>query len=101
VLVAEDAGDTPHSERGRFDSLYAIRTDVNYVRTTSRCVSCTWVVTLRRRPTRHSRTSTASRTRATNEGTGIHVPDGNPTVAGLLGVKVPHAFEPGSRWRSS
>ena len=34
-----------------------------------------------------------------NEVTGIHVSDGNPTVAGLLGVKVPHAFEPGSPWR--
>ena len=30
VLVAEDAGDTLHTERGRFDSLYAIRTDGNY-----------------------------------------------------------------------
>jgi hypothetical protein len=34
-----------------------------------------------------------------NEITGIHVSDGNPTIAGLLGVKVPHAFASGSPWR--
>jgi hypothetical protein len=28
--VAEDAGDTLHTQRNAFDSLWAIRTDVNY-----------------------------------------------------------------------
>ena len=30
VLVAEDRGDTEHTQLGQFDSLWAIRTDVNY-----------------------------------------------------------------------
>ena len=30
ALVAEDAGDTLHTQRNAFDSLWAIRTDVNY-----------------------------------------------------------------------
>ncbi len=100
VLVAEDAGDTLHTQRGRFDSLYAIRTDVNYGDGRHQPVRVMYV----------GRDASATidsaledfdgfQNEGDNEVTGIHVSDGNPTVAGLLGVKVPHAFEPGSPWR--
>jgi hypothetical protein len=100
VLVAEDAGDTLHTERGRFDSLYAIRTDVNYANSGHHPVRVMYV----------GRDASATidsalddfdgfQNEGDNEVTGIHVSDGNPTVAGLLGAKVPHAFEPGSPWR--
>jgi secreted PhoX family phosphatase len=100
VLVAEDAGDTLHTQRGRFDSLYAIRTDVSYANGGHHPVRVMYV----------GRDASATidsalgdfngfQNEGDNEATGIHVSDGNPTVAGLLGVKVPHAFAPGSPWR--
>jgi len=100
VLVAEDAGDTLHTQRGRFDSLYAIRTDVSYANGGHHPVRVMYV----------GRDASATidsalgdfdgfQNEGDNEVTGIHVSDGNPTIAGLLGVKVPHAFAPGSPWR--
>jgi len=100
ALVAEDAGDTLHTERARFDSLYAIRTDVDYGSSSNHPVRVLYV----------GRDASATldsalgafdgfQNEGDNEITGIHVSDGNPTVAGLLGVKAPHAFRPGSPWR--
>jgi hypothetical protein len=100
VLVAEDAGDTLHTERGRFDSLYAIRTDVGYANGRHHPVRVMYV----------GRDASATidsaledfdgfQNEGDNEVTGIHVSDGNPTIAGLLGVQVPRAFTPGSPWR--
>jgi uncharacterized protein DUF839 len=100
VLVAEDAGDTLHTQRGRFDSLYAVRTDVNYANGGHHPVRVMYV----------GRDASATidsalgdidgfQNEGDNEVTGIHVSDGNPTIAGLLGVNVPHAFAPGSPWR--
>ena len=34
-----------------------------------------------------------------NEITGIHVSNGDASVAGLLGAEIPHPWVPGSSWR--
>jgi hypothetical protein len=100
ALVAEDAGDTLHTQRARFDSLYAVRIDVNYGNGENHPVRVMYVG----RDASATIDSALSdfdgfQNEGDNEITGIHVSDGNPTIAGLLGAKVPHAFTPGSPWR--
>ena len=67
ALVAEDAGDTLHTQRNAFDSLWAIRTDVNYGAPTHRRRSgcCTSAGTHRPPSTPASQGWTATRTRVT------------------------------------
>lgn len=94
LLVVEDSGDTLHTQRNALDSgyLFDVRTDYS-VSTNS--------------PGRflaEGRDASATLDSATsglgggdNEITGIHVSNGDPTVAGLLGSQNPRPFKDG--WR--
>ena len=96
VAAVEDAGDTLHEQRNALDSGYLF--DVRRARPSplrflaeGRDASATI----------DSFLSGASTPGFTNDGdneiTGIHVSDGDPSVGGLLGAKVPHPWRGG--WR--
>jgi hypothetical protein len=98
--VAEDAGDTLHTQRGRFDSLWAVRTTADYGDPeTPRPIRVAYVG---RDPSATIDSALSEldgfQNEADNEITGIHVSDGDPSVAGLLGARVPQPFR-GMRWR--
>ncbi len=100
ALVAEDAGDTVHTQRGKFDSLWAVRTTADYGDPdTPRPIRVVYVG----RDASATMDSALSeldgfQNEADKKITGIHVSDGDPSVAGLLGVGVPQPFR-GMRWR--
>jgi hypothetical protein len=97
LLVVEDAGDGLHSQRNALDSgyLYDVRhanaagqTPVRFL-AEGRDASATIDSLLAGAPPGND---------GDNEVTGIHVSDGDPTPAGLLGAKKPHLFSNG--WRA-
>jgi hypothetical protein len=97
LLVVEDAGDTLHTQRNALDSgyLYDVRhgnaagqTPVRFL-AEGRDASATIDSLLAGAPPGND---------GDNEVTGIHVSDGDPTPAGLLGAKKPHLFSNG--WRA-
>ena len=96
LLVVEDAGDTLHTQRNALDSGFVI--DVSQDRP-----SAPRFLAEGRDPsaTIDSALGDAHTSGFDNDGdneiTGIHVSDGDPTVKGLLGTKVPHLFQDG--WR--
>jgi hypothetical protein len=91
VAVVEDAGDGLHSQRNALDSAYLL--DVTQDQPTP--------VRFLAEGRDPSATFDADHTGHGNDGdneiTGIHASDGDPTVAGLLGVEVPTMFKSG--WR--
>jgi hypothetical protein len=101
ALVAEDAGDTLHTQRNAFDSLWAIRTNVNYGAPGAAAPKRVLYVGRDASATIDSGFSGMDgyQNEGDNEVTGIHVSDGDATVAGLLGAEVPHPWVPGSSWR--
>ena len=101
ALVAEDAGDTLHTQRNAFDSLWAIRTDVDYGAPSAPAPQRVLYVGRDASATIDSGFSGMDgyQNEGDNEVTGIHVSDGDASIAGLLGAAVPHPWVPGSRWR--
>lgn len=98
LLVVEDAGDSLHKQRGALDSGFMF--DVSKPYTDE--VPLRWLAEGRDpSATLDSSMSEARTPGFTNDGdneiTGIHVSDGNPTPAGLLGARVPTPFKSG--WR--
>jgi hypothetical protein len=91
AAVVEDAGDGLHTQRNALDSAYLLDvtedqpTPVRFI-AEGRDPSATF-------DAEHS----GHGNEGDNEITGIHVSDGDPTIAGLLGVKVPTLFSGG--WR--
>jgi hypothetical protein len=96
VAVVEDRGDGLHTQRGMFDSGYLLDTQ-------SRAGAVSPVRFLA-----EGRDSAATldnelsgtpgwKNDGDNEITGIHMSDGDPTAAGILGAKLPKPFEHG--WR--
>ncbi|MCO5971992.1 alkaline phosphatase PhoX [Actinoallomurus soli] len=98
VAAVEDAGDTLHSQRGAFDSAYLFDLNADYAkgrqpvrflaegRDPSATIDSAW-----------SALGNGFQNDGDNEITGIHVSDGDPTVAGLLGEKRPRPFH--GDWR--
>jgi len=97
LLIVEDAGDTLHTQRNALDSGYVIDVDHDYadgavpVRflAEGRDASATIDSALLGTP--------GFQNEGDNEITGIHISDGNPTVPGLIGTRVPTPFTGG--WR--
>jgi hypothetical protein len=97
LLVVEDAGDTLHRQRNALDSGYLFDTRVDYgtgappVRflAEGRDASATLDALLSG--------SSGFQNEGDNEITGIHVSNGDPTVQGLLGARIPLPFALG--WR--
>jgi hypothetical protein len=98
VAFVEDASDTVHTQRGAFDSAYLFDLRVDYshgaqpVRflAEGRDASATLDNML-------SALGNGFQNEGDNEITGIHMSDGDPTVEGILGAKIPHPFRDG--WR--
>jgi hypothetical protein len=96
LLVVEDAGDKLHAQRNALDSGYVVDVTADYTKADPiRFLS-------------QARDDMAAidaglsgqdgfQNDADNEITGIHVSDGDPSVEGLIGTKVPTPFENG--WR--
>lgn len=83
LLVVEDAGETLHTQRDALDSGYVVDVRKKSPRLTR------WLA--------EGRDPSADFDGVDNEITGIHVSDGDPTVGGVLGAKVPRPFD--GRWR--
>jgi hypothetical protein len=95
VVFVEDAGDLLHGQRNALDSAWMFDVRKDYSKPG---VSPVRAIAQGRDP---SATIDSALTGTGNEGdneiTGIHVSDGDPSVFGLLGVKLPLPFEFG--WR--
>ncbi len=96
LLIVEDAGDKLHGQRNAYDAGYVIDVTADYTKADP----------IRFLALSHDDMAAIDSTFLGKEGfqndgdneiTGIHVSDGDPTVAGLIGTKVPTPFEKG--WR--
>jgi Alkaline phosphatase PhoX len=104
LAVVEDAGDTLHTQRNALDSAYDFDVTHNYVdgaqpvrflaqgRDASATIDSGISSLSPVPPDLHNE--------GDNEITGIHVSDGDASVFGILGGKVPVAFESFGRWRT-
>ncbi|MGZ4438701.1 MAG: alkaline phosphatase PhoX, partial [Nocardioidaceae bacterium] len=95
VLVVEDAGDGLHAGRNALDSGYVfdVSDDERGAPEPVR-----WLAEGRDASATFDAAGGPSYNDGDNEITGIHVSDGDPTVAGLLGAKVPDVHAPA--WRT-
>lgn len=95
LLVVEDAGDLLHGQRDALDSGYVVQFDGNHASpqlvrwlAEGRDSSATWDALFPKNPSNDG----------DNEVTGIHVSDGDATIGGVLGAKVPKPFT--GAWRA-
>ncbi len=102
LLVVEDAGDGLHGQRNALDSGYLYRLDsgrshhrggAGHVPRPVR-----WLAEGRDASATYDASAGLSYNDGDNEITGIHVSDGDPTVAGLLGAKLPNPRS--AAWRT-
>jgi len=91
AAVVEDAGDGLHGQRNALDSAYLL--DV----TEDQPAPLRFIAEGRDPSATFDAEHSGHGNEGDNEITGIHVSDGDPSVAGLLGVKVPTLFSNG--WR--
>jgi hypothetical protein len=99
LAVVEDAGDGLHAQRNALDSGYLIDVEHSYADGSApprflaegRDASATIDAGLT------AAAVPGYQNEGDNEITGIHVSDGDPTPAGLIGTRLPHPFD--GRWR--
>ncbi len=94
LLVVEDAGDGLHAQRDALDSGYLV--DLRGSARKAPAVT-RWLAEGRDASALFDATSNPGYNDGDNEITGIHVSDGDPTAAGLLGAKAPRPFD--GTWR--
>jgi len=98
VVFVEDAGDTLHTQRNALDSAYAFDVTLDYSNAVNQPVR---LIGEGRDPSATLDSAFGGMTGFNNEGdneiTGIHMSDGDPAAAGILGAKVPKQFKDG--WR--
>lgn len=94
LLVVEDAGDGLHEQRNALDSgfLYHLGRKGRAPKPVR------WLAEGRDASATFDATDGPSYNDGDNEITGIHVSDGDPTVAGLLGAKIPNPWK--APWRT-
>jgi hypothetical protein len=98
IVFVEDAGDTLHTQRGRFDSAYVL--DVTHDYSTGDVPNR--MLGLGRDPSAtidssYSDAGGGFPNEGDNEITGFHVSDGDPSTGGILGAKTPTPYANG--WR--
>jgi secreted PhoX family phosphatase len=97
VLVVEDAGDGLHTQRNALDSGYVFDiSEEGHHGDAPRAVR--WLAEGRDASATFDAAGGPSYNDGDNEVTGIHVSDGDPTTAGVLGAKVPDVHS--SAWRT-
>jgi hypothetical protein len=94
LLVVEDAGDGLHAQRDALDSGYVIDLRKNYAHG---LLPVRWLAEGRDASATYDHYTSPGYNDGDNEITGIHVSDGDPTTAGVLGAKSPVLFRNG--WR--
>ena len=97
LLVVEDAGDTLHSQRNALDSGYLYRLGGGAGAGTAP-QPIRWLAEGRDASATFDSTSGPAYNDGDNEITGIHVSDGDPTPAGILGAKIPNPLS--DSWRT-
>jgi hypothetical protein len=96
LLAVEDAGDTLHSQRKALDSGYVFDVTIDY---SSGAQPIRWLAEGRDpSATIDSAIGGAGKNDGDNEITGAHVSDGDPSIHGILGAKVPSVWHDGWRW---
>ncbi len=96
LLAVEDAGDTLHTQRNALDSGYVFDVEVDY---STGAQPARWLAQGRDpSATIDSANGGFGKNDGDNEITGPHVSDGDPSVRGILGAKVPNVFRDGWRW---
>jgi hypothetical protein len=97
VSYVEDAGDLLHQQRNALDSGYIFDATVDYSNASNQPVR--WLAEGRDpSATIDSANGGFGKNDGDNEITGIHVSDGDPSVHGILGAKVPQLWHNGWRW---
>ncbi len=100
VVFVEDAGDTMHSQRRAYDSAYVVDLTADYSKPEMQPER---LFAIGRDPLATLDTLIGAsgaegfQNEGDNEITGIHISDGDATVAGLIGTKAPTPFQAG--WR--
>jgi Bacterial protein of unknown function (DUF839) len=98
LMVVEDAGDGLHTQRNALDSGYLFNLQTDYSSSSNQPVR---FLAEGRDPSATLDSGLSGVTGFQNDGdneiTGVHVSDGDPTVRGLLGGKLPSPFRSG--WR--
>ena len=96
ISFVEDAGDTLHAQRNGLDSGFVFDVTKSY---SGGAQPLRWLAEGRDpSATLDSANGGFGTNEGDNEITGIHVSDGDPTQAGLLGAKSP-SLKPGGKWR--
>jgi secreted PhoX family phosphatase len=97
IAFVEDAGDTLHGQRNALDSGFVFDVTKDYSNTANRPVR--WLAEGRdASATIDSAGGGFGKNDGDNEITGTTVSDGDPSVGGILGAKLPHLFQ-GGGWR--
>jgi hypothetical protein len=98
IAFVEDAGDTLHGQRNAFDSAYLFDTRVDY---SNGAQPIRFIAEGRDASATTDSMLLAAGNGFQNDGdqeiTGIHMSDGDPTILGILGVRLPRPFSGG--WR--
>lgn len=95
LMVTEDAGDTLHTQRNALDSGYVYDVTADYSNVANQPVR--FLAEGRDPSATIDATASGTGNDGDNEISGIHVSNGDPTIAGILGAKVPTPFQYG--WR--
>jgi hypothetical protein len=99
LLITEDAGDKVHSQRKAYDNGYVLNLNEDY----SKGQEPVRFMALGRDPSATidaalgAEKDSGFQNSGDNEITGIHISDGDPTVTGLLGAKIPNLAD--KSWR--
>jgi hypothetical protein len=97
LAVVEDAGDTLHGQRNALDSGFALDTGTDYGNPANHPLR--WLAEGRdASATIDSDFAGFGKNDGDNEITGIHVSDGDPTVHGILGARLPNLWHDDWRW---
>ena len=97
ISFVEDAGDTLHAQRNALDSGYVWDVDKDYSKAASQPIR--WLAEGRdASATLDAANGGFGSNDGDNEITGLHVSDGDPSVDGVLGAKVPDLQNPHWRW---
>ncbi|MGZ8716488.1 MAG: alkaline phosphatase PhoX [Gaiellaceae bacterium] len=98
LIGVQDAGDTLHTQTKSLDSGFVWDVGADYSKSTAPA-PLRWLAEGRDpSATIDSAAGGFGKNDGDNEITGVHVSDGDPTVAGILGAKIPQLFE-SSKWR--
>ncbi|MBO0813956.1 MAG: phosphatase [Actinobacteria bacterium] len=97
VTFVQDMGDTLHTQLNALDSGYTWNTTTNYANPANQPVR--WLAQGRdASATIDSAFGGFGKNEGDNEITGAHVSNGDPSVGGILGARVPNLNNPGWRW---